>query len=249
MENRSMVFLDLYRQLEETLEQRFRESGRKYGSVVMDFMNDDEGAPFREDLNVCREVRNLLSHHAAIHGQSVVEPSEALIGVLREVIEYVRRPQPAMDFATPRDKLMIAYLDQSALRVMREMQKRGFSHVPVIQHGEFKGVFSVSTVFSYVIDEVGHGMDKRTTIGDFGELLKLDNHETERFEFVSKKASYWDVRDQFERKRGQHTKRLVAIFVTENGQFGERLLGMITPWDVIGQEQPGQAAPFVNETE
>ena len=220
MENRSMVFLDLYRQLEETLEQRFRESGRKYGSVVMDFMNDDEGASFREDLNVCREVRNLLSHHAAIHGQSVVEPSEALIGVLREVIEYVRRPQPAMDFATPRDKLMIAYLDQSALRVMREMQKRGFSHVPVFQHGEFMGVFSVSTVFSYVIDEVGHGMDKRTTIGD-----------------------------RFERKRGQHTKRLVAIFVTENGQFGERLLGMITPWDVIGQEQPGQAAPFVNETE
>ena len=48
MGNRSMVFLDLYRQLEETLEQRFQESGRKYGSVVMDFMNDDEGAPFRE---------------------------------------------------------------------------------------------------------------------------------------------------------------------------------------------------------
>ena len=189
MVNRSMVFLDLYRQLEEALEQRFRESGRKYGSVVMDLMNDDEGAPFREDLNVCREVRNLLSHHSSIDGQAVVEPSEALVDVLRKVIEYVKRPQPVMDFATPRDKLMIAYLDQSALRVMREMQKRGFSHVPVFQRGEFMGVFSVSTVFSYVIDEVGHGMDKLTTIGDFGQLLKLENHETERFEFVSRRAS------------------------------------------------------------
>ncbi len=242
--DRCTEFLDLYRELEEALTQRFEASGRKFGSAVMDFINDDEGAPYREKLNVCREVRNLLSHHSSIDGEAVVEPGEALLQTLREAIEYVKRPMTAMQFATPREKLMIAYTDQNALRVMREMKKRGFSHVPVFRTGEFIGVFSVSTVFSYIIEEEDHSVDSRTTIGSFGHLLKLDQHETERFAFVSAAASYWDVRDLFERRRSQPGGRLVAAFVTENGRFGERLLGMITPWDVIGQEQPGQAAPF-----
>ena len=52
-------------------------------------------------------------------------------------------------------------------------------------------------------------------------LLKLDQHATERFVFVSAAASYRDVRDLFERRRSQPGGRLVAAFVTENGQFGE----------------------------
>lgn len=240
-------FLDLYRQLEETLTQRFEESGRRSGSVIMDFINDDEGAPYREDLNACREVRNILTHHSSIDGMPIVEPSDALIHVLKEVIAYVKQPQSALDFATPREKLMVAHMDQNALKVMREMKKRGFSHVPVLKNGEFAGVFSVSTVFSYVIEEEDHSVDRQTKIEDFGNLLKLDQHASERFEFASRRASYWDVRDRFEKRKGQPPKRLAAVFVTENGKFGERLLGMITPWDVIGQEQPGQAAPFGKE--
>lgn len=235
-------FLDLYRQLEEVLTQRFSESGRKSSSVVMDFINDDEGAPYRDDLNVCREVRNLLSHHASIEGEPIVEPSEKLVQVLRNVIAYVKSPKPIMEFATPKDKLMIAHMDQNALRVMREMKKKGFSHLPVFQGGEFTGVFSISTVFSYILED--KTIDKRTVIGDFGHLLRLEQHAAERFEFVSRHANYWDVRDLFEKRSGGPNKRLAAVFVTENGKFGERLLGMLTPWDVIGQEQPGQAAPF-----
>ena len=249
MANLYQEFMDLYRQLEEVLTQRFEESGRKTGSVVMDFMNDDEGAPYREDLNACREVRNLLSHHSLMDGRPIVEPSEALLGVLREVIAYVKKPMPALNFATRRENLMIAYLDQNALRVMREMKKRGYSHVPVFSNGDFVGVFSVSTVFSYIIEEDDHCVDRQTTIGDFGHLLKLDHHNSEQFAFVSRRATYWDVRDLFERRHSRPSSRLVAVFITENGRFGERVLGMITPWDIIGQEQPGQAAPFTKETE
>lgn len=235
-------FMDLYRQLEEVLTQRYSESGRKSSGVVMDFINDDEGAPYRDDLNVCREVRNLLSHHASIEGEPIVEPSAKLVQVLKEVIAYVKRPMSIMEFATPKDKLMITHMDQNALRVMREMKKRGFSHLPVFRGGEFAGVFSISSVFSYILED--KAVNKRTTIGDFGHLLELDHHTAERFEFVSRRANYWDVRDLFERRSGGPNKRLAAVFVTENGKFGERLLGMLTPWDVIGQEQPGQAAPF-----
>ena len=40
--------------------------------------------------------------------------------------------------------------------------------------------------------------------------------------------------NEFE-KRSQRSKRLAAVFITDNGSIGGRILGMLTPWDIIGE--------------
>ena len=68
---RSDEFIDLYKQLEDELEVKFSTAKqRRYSSVVFEYINHYESAPVRETLNLCREIRNLMTHNANLGGRS-----------------------------------------------------------------------------------------------------------------------------------------------------------------------------------
>lgn len=232
-ENRSDVFLNLYKTLEEILTDKYYGAETPRGSVVVRFMNERDGRQFRDRLDLCREIRNLLSHHADMDGESILEPSQAMIDFLRGVVDYVKRPPLALDFATRWDDIVKASLHQKALAVMRRMEQRGFSHIPVFDDGVFVGVFSMSTVFAYIAKNRGSALNEQTEIVDFYEMLPVERHKNEQFGFMSREATVDDVREAFEAKR-ERSRRLVVVFITENGRKEERILGMVTPWDVLG---------------
>lgn len=226
------IFLELYKDLEELLTVRYSD-GRKYtGSAVMRYYNDDDGKKWREELNLCREMRNMLSHHAQIGGKPVFEPSDAVIGVLRQILEDVKNPPVAMTVATPAAKLVTCKLGDRADNVIRMMKASGYSHVPVVERERLIGVFSVGTVFS-MLEKYGTGaFFEGVKIGDFEEFLPIDRHTTECFGFVSDSAPYSGLKYRFSAK-GPKERRMAALFVTANGRRDEPLLGIITPWDMI----------------
>ena len=225
-------FLDRYRALEEALVKKYDLDEKSYGSPVVKFISDRESEPYRDRLNVCREIRNLLSHHAEFGGERIVQPSDMLIKFLEKVTEYVLRPPLALECATLYADILKTTPSQKAQTVMKKMERQGFSHVPVIENGGCTGVFSVSTVFTY---SLMHGMSVITDdmlISDFAEILPIEKHTTERFMFVDRNATIHDVLTEFDR-RVQNRKRLAAVFITDNGSRGGRILGMLTAWDLI----------------
>lgn len=225
-------FLDLYKQLEDELESKYRNARRRYSSVIIEFLRDTESEPMRDELDVCREIRNILTHNANLQGVPIIEPSEPITQALEAILDYVRRPPLALDYATKGDQVMKATLSQKVLRVMEVMQKNGFSHVPVMRDGIFLGVFSLGSVFMYVLNS-GKQINRETTLGDMGEQLKVERHP-ENYAFVSVKSSYIAARNIFIKPPAKN-KRISVIFITENGNQDERLLGMLTPWDVLGE--------------
>ncbi|MEG2584180.1 MAG: hypothetical protein RSA27_06720, partial [Oscillospiraceae bacterium] len=95
---RSEEFLNLYRQLEELLRNRYAGKRLQNSSPFFQFLNERESQPFKDDLNACREMRNILSHCTDIHGDPPLEPSEGAITLLREVVEYLKQPPRALDY-------------------------------------------------------------------------------------------------------------------------------------------------------
>ena len=88
-------------------------------------------------------------------------------------------------------------------------------------------------VFTYVLKNGGVG--KETRVRDFGPLLEIRREGGgERYEILPASATYPDVRAAFERA-GERDSRLAAVFITQNGRMDEPLLGMLTPWDVLGR--------------
>ncbi|GHU69249.1 hypothetical protein FACS1894184_12920 [Clostridia bacterium] len=229
---RNDKFLSLYRHLESILDRRMQP--RRQSSAIMAYLEDPESRPVRDDLEVCREIRNLLAHNADGDGLPVVEPSEGIVSALERMIQYVNEPPLAMAFATAAENLLCARPSESVLNLMRAMNKRGFSHAPVLDGERMSGVFSIGTVFAYIMKNPGAGIYDDTPVAEFAALLPPDAHDPERFQFIDRYATYADVKQAFEVKR-ERNSRLAALFVTETGAVGEGLLGMITPWDVLGR--------------
>ena len=65
---RSTQFIDLYKELEDELEAKYSGKKLRYSSVIFEYINSYESAPIRDSLNVCREIRNLLTHNANVGG-------------------------------------------------------------------------------------------------------------------------------------------------------------------------------------
>lgn len=226
------AFLDMYKQLEDELEDKYRHARRKCSSVVFEFTKDPESAPIRDKLNVCRELRNLLTHNANLGGIPVAEPSLPLMDAMQEILDFVRKPPLALEFATRGEQVMKASTHQKVMRVMEVMDKNGFSHIPVMNNGAFLGVFSSGVIMRYLLGNRGEGITPDTTIGDLRDYIAVEKH-AENYEFVAKDTSYLTVREMFEKVKGRN-QRVSVIFITEHGRQDQKLLGVLTPWDVLG---------------
>ena len=137
--NEAYEFLNLYKRLEDLLEAKLNVGETRRGSVVVEFMNSAEGEPYREKLNLCREIRHVMTHNADLDGEPVVIPSDAVVDSLREIVSAIESPRPAAEYATPLEHLMTARMEDYVLDLMRRMEERGFSHVPVLRRGRREG--------------------------------------------------------------------------------------------------------------
>ncbi len=228
MENRCEEFLNLYRDLEEHLAAKAR--GSRAG-LVQEFAAR-EGGRYREELDVFREMRNLLSHHGQIDGEYIVEPSVPAVEKMREIVEYAKNPPAAMQAAVPTSEILCADFDDSVAKLAEIMEKRGFSHVPVIDgRGILAGVFSVGTLFTFLRSGTYKDI-RQLKIGDLREVIRPERHSTEQFAFVDRNATCYRIKEIFNHE-GPSVRRVAAVFVTQNGKQNSPVLGMITPWDII----------------
>jgi hypothetical protein len=230
-EGRSEQFLRLYRKLEGLLEKRY--SGKKVSSsVVMEYLHDPDSAPCRADLDMCRDIRNLLTHNDDEDGQPVVEPSEGVVELLGDIVDYVQRPRLAMDYGTPREKIMFAHPNDLALDVMRHMLRMGYSHVPVRDKTGLVGVFSAGALMSYVGERGFEALKDDLRIGDLKKELSVDNEHTDKYLFFDSKTTLTTVRMAFEKPQ-ERNRRLAVAFITEDGGQHSQVLAMLTPWDAL----------------
>ena len=86
----SEAFLQKYRILEGLLEKRYDGEKLSGPSVVMEYIRDEDSEPVRVDLDLLREIRNILSHNACQDGAAVVEPSDEMLERLERIIAYVQ---------------------------------------------------------------------------------------------------------------------------------------------------------------
>lgn len=224
-------FLDLYCELEEALNVKYKKNPGRYSSVVVRYASE-EGKRFREDLDLCREMRNMLSHHSAFDGDEIFAPSPKLNGFLRKVIAEVKDPPVAGNICTAAKSLFKCSGTTSVIWLIREMNKYGYSHIPIVKGGVLVGVFSSGTVLNAIGDGSVASVTDSTRVSEFEAYLPPDRHTNEAYGFVHPKTMYCDLVDVFS-PSGPHSPRVAAIFVTSNGKADGKLVGMITPWDVI----------------
>ncbi len=193
-------------------------------------------ARHEQELRNLAALRNVLIHNPfmrTIHPIAI--PITAIIDRYQQLLDLLINPPLALSIAVPAAMIYTTTLDSNALEVMKTMNKKTFTHIPVMDNDKMIGVFSENTLLSYLAHHGDSIVTKDLTIAEFSDFIGLDKHPGEQFEFIGRKAQLADVYAIFNQAI-KVRKRIGVVFVTEHGKSNEKLLGLITAWDLASPE-------------
>lgn len=230
MENNE-TFLTLYKDLEQILK---RNIGDDYIENAIYLLEKSSSPPRNNQIKVIRDTRNLMQHNSTkIDGKDVFLVSDTTLELLKRLIHEQENPKKAFDVCTKIQKLVIANLQTPLQSVINVMTEKNYSHIPILDNnGYLLGVFSENTLFSKIVKDKIVLIEDSNLISDFLDVLPIDKHGSEAFDYVPRTMKVEEIKTLFNNDY-PNQKRLALLFMTEHGDASEKILGMITPWDVI----------------
>jgi predicted transcriptional regulator len=162
-----------------------------------------------------------------VEGEELVAVNPLLVEKLKEAILYVEKPPRAKDSAIAFSSLYQVGLGESLSSVLSVMQRRGFSHIPVMVDDQLYGVFSQEVLADYLLDHQSISLTKDTTLATFKDYLPIAKHRNERYLFLKEDVLVEEARQAFSESKAKYGKRLGMIFLSANGKPGEPILGAL----------------------
>lgn len=231
--NNNERFERLYNELEDLLRVKY---GLDPTSSAIYFYETRIGGPQAKQLRVLRELRNFMVHEKKPDVLEACMATEEALGFLERMIDDLHHPKLAHHVCIPRDKILFAVKSTPVVGLMKSMLERNISHVPVLDAtGIVYGVFSGATMFAVVSADGRMTIGSETTVAAFDAALPIHKHIGERYWFISRTAPIEEIISLFGSTM-KDGKKLKMLFVTENGKPTEKVLGLITPWDILDDD-------------
>ena len=223
------IFLDKYRQLEDAVRTRY---GEGFGVARLEDLG--EFRRYSSKIKYCRELRNLLVHNPKIDGEWAAEVNEAMIDFVGRMSLLVLKPPRVCECALSVKEIMYSTLEENVFEVMQQMKQRDISKVPILDRGKVVGVFSHDSVFSRVLSENGE-ISKDMVFRDMLPELTIEGERAKHYCFAKWTEYTSDIEKMFDESSDHHI-RIKVIFLTKNGRSDEKLIGMVTPWELMDTE-------------
>ena len=228
--NNTDLFLDLYKQLEQTAVSVYGLPAD--GTAVSKLERFNEYKSIRAELKYCREVRALLTHNPKIDGDFAVFPSDAMIETLKKVISKIKEPPTCFERCVKTANILSAKPDDRVFDKMKIMKSFGYSYIPIMKDKRVVGVFGKHTVFALTLDGLDNILFDNTRFCDIASYTSLSKSDKNSFRFIQRDMYLFEAEElvvnAFKKK-----ERINLLFVTETGKATETLLGILTPWDVM----------------
>lgn len=178
-------------------------------------------------LRMCGDLRNAIVHEKQYNGHPIAEPCPEVVEELEEIHTRLVSPPPV-------EKKFLRHVETVSIEgsvadTLRIMNKNSFSQIPITDGNVVVGVMSSNTIARWLGKEI---LNDVFSLQETTNRTVMECAETkDNYEFFSRKKTYADALGSFDRAT-QQGKSLDAILITENGKSTEKLLGIITRFDV-----------------
>ena len=217
-------FLDEYGKFEKYIQEKY-----KTEKITDDLIKEHLTKPSIYFWISYRNLRNIKSHGST---KFIADITELGLEKFKEEVSKIINPPTAYDICTINPyKITDKHNLSEVLKIMKE---NNYSNVPIIDENEYaKGMFNANTLFLYANskDEVIIDCPK-TIIEYFKPLYEMNEKSEIIYDFIGKKTNIFAVKEKFEEAKKKN-KKLEALFVTETGKQNQKIIGIITPWDII----------------
>lgn len=240
MDSKCDEFLELYNDIDQLLQDKYRDYDRNR-SMIMRYCEElqaSSNAKIYERgriLNSLRQFRNALIHDYDMNRDGLFAITDKAIAFLKEELINLRNPRRAIDIGTKYETLLYGTLDTLIYPLLYKMLMKGFMQMPIVDSkGVLIGVFSPNTLLRYA-SEHQNEIKNDSKISQVKEYIYIEKHISEYYEFIKRDEILPNIVNMFDTytKRG---KKLVMIFVTQNGRSDEPIQAIITPYDVVNAD-------------
>ncbi|HHY12334.1 MAG TPA: CBS domain-containing protein [Firmicutes bacterium] len=223
------LFLEYFRQIERILGRTREENPDRFDPIGFKrLVRDDDtlSKVMKDDLEEFADLRNAIVHRSRRH--PIAEPNEWVIKRIKEIAIFLADP-PRITYSRP-----ITLEPSIPIReAMDLMRTKGFSQVPVCQNGVFVGLLTTDTIARWLADSIANEESISFSVQVSRILPFAEDTDTGSHDFLHRNAAQVEVIRLFS-KWIREGRRLSAVLITENGRPSERLLGIVTVWDLPG---------------
>lgn len=231
--NNKEKFLNVFKEFEDETKKKLKNTKYSLNECV-EKLHDLRFNPYynqRDFIKLCIKIRNFESHN---NNNNYYLITDETIDKLKEILEEVKHPYKVCNKATI--NIFSRNVNDKVLDTMNEMNAHTYTHVPIYDEEGKKlvGIFSENVLFQSIINDNFVIIDENTTFNDIKECIKIENSK-EMVKFVSKDELYDNVVNDFI-KEFKNKNKLSCVMVTNSGKNTEKVIGIITSWDIIGKE-------------
>lgn len=225
-------FIKKYIEFETAIKKR--NNIKKYDTRT-DYIKTDKMLSKNYNLwSMYRDLRNLLSHEHRVRNLNYLVVSQECFNAFVKDVEKVLYPKKAFNIA--HSPVVTANVDSIVSEVISPMLENNYTCTPVVDDkGVLLGVFSPHSLmlyFDFNKRELLAEAPQQTKISEIMQFCDIDNDQDVEYKFIQKDMDEFEIKSLFEESYSKN-KRLEALFVTEHGKANEKILGIITNWDII----------------
>lgn len=230
----SEIFIDCYNELDHYFRKILQVEMTVSHSVLLRKMKriNYTCKKVYEELRSYAKLRNVIVHNVHdVHGRAIAEPNDEIVARYKKIRESIINPPLAYNnLAVDARRMYRVSKHESIIKVIGMMEESNYTFIPIIEDNVLIGIFSERTIFSYILEHKEIVLNENVSISRFMPYTNLDNYKDEDFRFVPRDIDVFEVKSLF--SKNKTGKRIPIVFITEHGKYSEKILGMITPWDV-----------------
>ena len=185
----------------------------------------------REVLLSIGRLRNAIVHDRDFPEQILADPRLEVIEELESVLQAIAKPRKLIPAFQKRIR---AFADNDSLAdCLGFMKHNDFSQIVVAHKGQYV-LLSSEGIVKWLENarDIGLADLQEATVAD-----ALAFEERGICRYLTRNDPVDAAFEMFEKAIIESTPRLQAILITENGKPEERPLGIVTPWDLLGEVQ------------
>jgi predicted transcriptional regulator len=203
-----------------------REQSVPFASLVAEYERTHKMAADSDYLWMAAELRNVLVHRKTKSFQPVAVPTMPVVETLERICRRLTDPPLVM----PRFQraVEVVTLEESLAKVLKRVAQRGYSQFPVYDAEQFRGLLTENGITRWL----AHHVSRTMSLVELDEVpvrqVLPEEEKRQNCLFVSRSSAVDDVKVLFAEK-----ELLEAALITQTGDRAEKLIGIVTRWDVL----------------
>ena len=182
---------------------------------------------YKKDIQRLTELRNVIIHGSVEDGRAIAEPHDEIISKLEEIVEKIENPPRV--YPEFHSKIETIETEIQISVALDKMYEGDYSQLPVLENENFVDLLTSDTIVRWIAanKEEGGYLLENVTIREVLTYKEFD----ENYKFISRNTTLIEALKVFEEV--EYKKQpLDALLITNDGKKEQKLLGIITHYDV-----------------